>query len=572
MATRFERVYFEIKKEIELIKDGNNYSNESEAFGHYMLKAILGIDDDEANKALVDGKNDNGIDAIYFDERSEKITTHFFQFKFPILENIESGVKRDDVLKLIDGYISFSGNDSKFESRAWNDAIIEKRNYFKNISDSNSHFLYIVKYCTNNNSENIDIFKNKIEDVKNNTGNDIEQKCYFAKEICTLFDKINKTSWPNFSIKFKKDLTTYEDQIAKVSSFYVSLYSIYEGLKGCNNSSLYEGNVRYFDNSSTVNKTILETLSSPDECKKFHLLNNGITIVCTKSVKNNTTETIQITSGSIINGAQTVGCILKKIGEEEEKKNSIEYFKNSFVFIRVIEVENKQDLVDELVLTLNTQNPMNSSYSISNDSIIKRTQSEINKKTKYFLQIKSNEYKFLKMQNPSFPKKQKDVIDIESGIQAFVSYENIENLAHLCKTNKAALFAKENREKIINCLDYNKLILSNNCLNNIMAIIREYRAYRKDDTKKDIISSLSIKEDEIDNYRFLNTGNYLILFSLGLYCRQRSISVPGKKDIVYVIKQLCSLFPKDESNISNITRKKETYEKAFTIFQNEENS
>lgn len=66
MPTRFERVYKQIKTELEDIKSTYDYSTLSMAFAHLMLKDILEINDDDANGAITDGFNDNGIDAIFF--------------------------------------------------------------------------------------------------------------------------------------------------------------------------------------------------------------------------------------------------------------------------------------------------------------------------------------------------------------------------------------------------------------------------------------------------------------------------------------------------------------------------
>ncbi len=55
MPTRFERVYKQIKTELEAIKTTYRYSNLSMAFAHLMLKNILDINDDDANEAITDG-------------------------------------------------------------------------------------------------------------------------------------------------------------------------------------------------------------------------------------------------------------------------------------------------------------------------------------------------------------------------------------------------------------------------------------------------------------------------------------------------------------------------------------
>lgn len=562
MATRFEKIYNYVSEEVKQIKDKNNYGNDSKAFGHYMLKAILNIDDIEAYEAITDGYDDYGIDAIYFDKSDiSKIKTYFFQFKFPAsVESITGSVKQDELLKLIDGYEYFVGNDKKFEERKWNDLLLAKRGEFVDYN-SFDHILYIIEFKTNEKAKkNIELFESKIRKLESSTGNKIKAEYCFAKDISDIYDNIKQVQWPSFELTFNQSSEAFTDSLAKISSFYVSLAEIYKGLKDIRKRNLYEGNVRYYYRNSKVNSEILKTLGNLESCKKFHLLNNGITIVCSHAQKNSAKNTVKVDEGSIINGAQTVECILQKLKEEEDNNISIEQYNNSFVFLKIIELSNKHDLVRELVLSLNTQNPMNRSYSISNQAEIKQLQEDINKNTDYFLQIKSNEFQFLKNSDTEISKKGGKIIDIEQGLQTFVAYENINNLAHLCKTNKAQLF-DEFSEKIIEKLDAKKLVKSYELFLEIMSITRDYRSYRRDNSKKTILKTLCITETEIDDYRFLTTGNYLILFSLGIYCRKKG-KEPEQADIIQVIKELKHLFSKDEQNISNLTRKKETYDNA----------
>ena len=321
---------------------------------------------------------------------------------------------------------------------------------------------------------------------------------------------------------------------------------------------IFDGNVRFFDADSVINEGISQTLNSED-CKIFHLLNNGITIVCRDAKANGMNNTVLITNGSVINGAQTVGCILRAIGSCEKEQGDLSKFKTSAVFVKIIKVENRseQSLIDRLVYTLNTQNPMKSSYSISNDPQIKLVQKEVNESTRYFLQIKNNEYEHEKDTNPHFDKLVKDIINLEPGVQSLVSFYNIHDLAAESKNNKANLFSEANRQYIIEEITKEKLLESYELFLKIMEVTRQYRAFRKDSSKDDILHTLEIGADDIDKYRFINTGNYLILFALGEYSRHCQID--PKDNIVVVIKLLASWIDQN-ANMANLTRSKDTFD------------
>lgn len=67
MATKFERLYNDISEELNEIIDINKYTNKSQAFGHFALKMLFGLTDEEALDCCTDGFDDNGIDAVYIE-------------------------------------------------------------------------------------------------------------------------------------------------------------------------------------------------------------------------------------------------------------------------------------------------------------------------------------------------------------------------------------------------------------------------------------------------------------------------------------------------------------------------
>ena len=290
--------------------------------------------------------------------------------------------------------------------------------------------------------------------------------------------------------------------------------------------------------------------------ENFHLLNNGITIVCKGCSDINAKSYFNVKCGSIINGAQTVGTIINTLFSltEEQRKQ----YDKSFVFVKIISFSNDNSLINDMVYTLNTQNQMKNSYTIANDIIVKKLQEKINKETEYFLEIKNNEFNYYKNNMRGFNKLSKNKIDIESFIQAYTTFYDIAGMGALSKNNKASLFTNENIQKIINELTFEKALLPYNTYLELMNIIKEYKAFRKNPDKTDILSILDISENEIDDYRYLNTGNYVVLFALGqIFCNKE---LDPQKNMIPVIKALRLLFKK-EKNVSNATKIKETFDK-----------
>lgn len=98
-----------------------------------------------------------------------------------------------------------------------------------------------------------------------------------------------------------------------------------------------------------------------------------------------------------------------------------------------------------------------------------------------------------------------------------------------------------------------------------MDIIKDYRAYRKNQDKTDILEILDIKPEEISDFKFLNTGNIIIMYALGLAYLNKCID--PSENMINIIKYLKSFF-KGENNISNATKIKESFDAVKELMEN----
>lgn len=560
MPTRFESIFSYLEEMSHEFKDKYNYDNLSSAFGHVILKMLFGLSDDEIYDLNTDGFNDNGIDAIYFEDAEEKVV-HFFQFKFPSsVSSMTNGISQSDVQTIFNGFDSFTGNDEKFNLLEWNEILKEKRiEYEKN--DVYKFKIWIIKYSSSTINEKINNLVSKQKtDYENITGNSLEVDIMTASKIALLYENNIRDKWCDFKLKYKKSLNPFSDDISKVYSGYVSLLDVYITFNSIKDK-VFEGNVRYLNPNSKINDGIKETLST-EERQFFHLLNNGVTIFCKQCNDNTTNDFFDIKNGTIINGAQTVGTIINYLESLTDDKRDT--YKDQFLFFRIVQVNDHKEIMDKMVYTLNTQNEMKSSYSISNEVSLKILQKRFNEETKYFLELKNNEFNFFKETHPDTKKMLKDKIDIETLVQVVTAYYDIGRLANIAKNNKGTLFEKDNIKKIIEKLDFeNSKDIYEKYLN-LMNIIKAYRSYRKNSENRNILEVLSIKEEEIDAYRFLNTGNFLILFGLGVYEKRNGVA--SSEILIKLIKLSKEIFESEE-NFSVATRSRTKFEKLKKIIE-----
>ena len=560
MPTRFESIFSYLEEMSHEFKDKYNYDNLSSAFGHVILKMLFGLSDDEIYDLNTDGFNDNGIDAIYFEDAEEKVV-HFFQFKFPSsVSSMTNGISQSDVQTIFNGFDSFTGNDEKFNLLEWNEILKEKRiEYEKN--DVYKFKIWIIKYSSSTINEKINNLVSKQKtDYENITGNSLEVDIMTASKIALLYENNIRDKWCDFKLKYKKSLNPFSDDISKVYSGYVSLLDVYITFNSIKDK-VFEGNVRYLNPNSKINDGIKETLST-EERQFFHLLNNGVTIFCKQCNDNTTNDFFDIKNGTIINGAQTVGTIINYLESLTDDKRDT--YKDQFLFFRIVQVNDHKEIMDKMVYTLNTQNEMKSSYSISNEVSLKILQKRFNEETKYFLELKNNEFNFFKETHPDTKKMLKDKIDIETLVQVVTAYYDIGRLANIAKNNKGTLIEKDNIKKIIEKLDFeNSKDIYEKYLN-LMNIIKAYRSYRKNSENRNILEVLSIKEEEIDAYRFLNTGNFLILFGLGVYEKRNGVA--SSEILIKLIKLSKEIFESEE-NFSVATRSRTKFEKLKKIIE-----
>ncbi len=556
MPTRIETIYNKMKQEIIEIKGIQIYDNESVAFGHFVIKAMFNEDDQKVKESMTDGFHDNGIDAVFVDTRSNPIV-HFFQFKFPNSVNtIQNGYTDAEVKGLGMGVQEFltSGTLNK---GTWNKDLQDMHLVVRGL-DSYSAKLWVVRFTNAEKENQFELLGTIVKNIENLTLN----KCAFeflgAKELCELFENKYEKKYP--TIKIKLDLgnehQSYQTETFRSITTVCYLKNLYDAVSDVRDT-IFEGNVRYYNPKTEVTQAIRETLTTNPE--NFILYNNGVTILTESANFNSPNKTFTLNSASIINGAQTVGSILDVLDSMQDKSK----FEKSPILLRILEIKDTTGWINNIVYSLNTQTKMFTAYSISNDLRLKELQKEINEHTVYFLEIKYNEFESMR-HKPDFNKLKKNKLDSEKMIQCFVSYYDIDNKAYLAKLAKSDLLKDDEFvNKLLDKITIEKFKNSFDCYQKILRIISQFRSY-KNSGNDDILKLLSIKEEEVNNYHFLTTGDILTLFATG-HCLIANSSLTMdqaiEKAIHIISKSIKNLPGKNMNALSNITKSKTTFER-----------
>ncbi|MES5869073.1 AIPR family protein [Bacillus cereus] len=511
----YNSYYNRIQSQVEEIMEGNNYQKKSHAFAHWYLYYIEGISSSVIGESITDGHNDWGVDAIIIDYDNEVV--NLYQFKFPDKEeNILKKISQEDVASFLRGYnICSSGNIPE-------NANEDLRSKVEEILDSNifSFKLTFVSY-TDSLSETAEYtLKAEIEKIKG-TGNDIEWN---------LLDKIRLTDILYEKSKMKNEYTVELKQygsstgimLDEDSNSYTIHASLTELAELCEKHQdiIFDENVRLFHGvENKFNKGIIETASSKD-VMHFHLYNNGIVIVSPKVKYADPRKILKIDNPMVVNGCQTMNSLL-----EAKNQGSL---KEGFVQVTVIEI--KDPVVKQNIsIYLNSQTEIKDSYLISNFPIIRSLEEDL-KELGYIFERQANKLALLKNQLSRKEKTEilgvnnSKSIELDLAIQLQASF--YENLAPVAKLNKAKLFEKKNLAVILKNITAERVAFVFELYNRIMDKISDYRSYKRNKKRTDILVYLEIGSDDINDYSFLNTGDFFLISLCSLISQKRYGSLP----------------------------------------------
>jgi len=328
----------------------------SRALSSYGLTIVAGTNIEDAGKAVTDGFDDNGIDAIYFDKQSRNLW--IVQSKF--IESGTGGIDNGDiekfakgVKKLIDG--DFSRFNKKVKSKQ--DEILEA------LDDASVKiqilFAYTGKELSSHNNASINDLlseQNDTEEILFFTDFNID-KAYKGLETGIGNAPINEdiliSNWGHIEEPFK----SYYGQIT--GSDLGLLWEKY-GRK------LFTENIRNFLGNSSVNDEILKTIKS--EPANFIYFNNGITILCDNIKKkplggsDKAIGAFTCNGIAVVNGAQTLGSIGSLVATNPTELSKIK------VLVKFISLEDSPaGFGQRITIATNTQNKVEKKDFVSLD-------------------------------------------------------------------------------------------------------------------------------------------------------------------------------------------------------------
>ena len=198
-------------------------------------------------------------------------------------------------------------------------------------------------------------------------------------------------------LKYKKDTSVKTNEWGYALVPAIEFYELFDKHK----MALFDLNVRYYLERSSVNKEIIRTLNTTAGQRRFHLLNNGVTISATNC--SFSTDHLQVTlhNPQIINGCQTVISIFRAYNQISNEFKLRNFTEKCYVPVRIIQTQDP-DLLAEVVTASNNQNKMSPRNLRSNSRIQRVLQQKFGQLTHgYFYERKDGEFKSIMEYAPS---------------------------------------------------------------------------------------------------------------------------------------------------------------------------
>ena len=366
IASKLQELY---KSKID-ITDGHNEEEQNNlfltrSFAAYSLQILAGTSVETAAMAVVDGRDDNGIDAIYFDKK-EKVLW-LVQSKW--IKSGQGEPETGDTNKFKTGVIDLID----FELSRFNTKVQAKQQEIEEALNDFEVKINIVLAYTG--TESFSPHNQRIIDDMLELVNDSSEIASFERftlsqahrslagiiEGQPIKTEIAIENWGKVEIPYKAIYGSVN------GSSFAQLWSQYR-------SRLFSENIREFLGKSSVNDEIKNTITN--EPDNFFYYNNGVTILCQNFTKKpivvgRDTGQFEINDLKIVNGAQTVGSIGSVYEQNPEAVESIS------VFVKIISLENcERDFANSVTQKTNTQNKIEKRDFVSLDPQQERLQTE----------------------------------------------------------------------------------------------------------------------------------------------------------------------------------------------------
>lgn len=303
----------ELKKIIEYSKKNDVEISQETAFDYlavqyycYQSNHIEEIWYDIKDNNLTDGKNDGGIDFVFFDDENGKVVIGQNKLSTNIDKNA-AVAELQKTLKTIEDF-------DKKNVQSYNQSLRRNvQNALDRLTDETIGNIEIVFFHLS--SFNDKKVKEKIEDQSAVSNIEFMDETALEELILKIKSEIQLVKEHKFNLDGSKNFLSYENDDKQGAIVNISSHSLIEAYNKYNSEGLFNLNIRRYIRSKSVDDGINQTLNKKRD--NFWFLNNGLTIACDDyQIDGNV---LKLFDFSIVNGGQTTTLISKYDGSNREE-------------------------------------------------------------------------------------------------------------------------------------------------------------------------------------------------------------------------------------------------------------
>lgn len=333
----------------------------SAAFLFLVAKTAFGLTDDEAFDGIVDGGQDFGVDAIYFDPPEDgELPIVLVQGKYHRRLDGVAGFPENGIAALIEAIGTLFDPARQV---SLNDRLAQRVEDIRSFVRAGA-IPHVTAVAANNGQRWSSDAEDRIDRARADFGSQVEWRHIGPEEILRQLQTRKEIS-ADLQLMGKATVETFDYRRVLVGRMSVSELARLTELHG---NRLFERNIRRYLGlaGNRVNEAVAATLRDETQRGNFYFFNNGITITCSKFRHNALEKSnwrVKLDDFQVVNGGQTARTV-----QRTARDTGLD-IRAAQVLVRIYELDSEdQELVESITFATNSQNPVDLRDLKSNDA------------------------------------------------------------------------------------------------------------------------------------------------------------------------------------------------------------
>ena len=335
----------------ELRLGNDEQKKRSAAFLFLVARTVFDLTDEEAFDGIVDGGNDFGVDALYFEPPDDgELHIILIQGKYRTALSGDSAFPENGIVNMIAAIGSLFDPTMPVRLNPRLEQRVEDiRSFVKE-----GAIPRVTAVAANNGTRWTTEAQQRIDNAARDFNGQVGWRYVGAEDLLALLQARQPIN-TELRLNGQAAVETFDFRRVLIGRMSVAELA---RLTNDYDNQLFERNIRRYLGlaGNRVNEAVAATLRDPAQRSNFYFYNNGITITCSQFRHNALQRdnwTVQVNDLQIVNGGQTARTVQRM---HEEVGAEIE---GAEVLIRIYELQQEDtEVVDAITFATNSQNPV----------------------------------------------------------------------------------------------------------------------------------------------------------------------------------------------------------------------